>query len=465
MNKKTKNIGVILAGGKGLRAGFSKPKQMMKLAGKPIVEHAIKAFEENKKIDEIFVVTNADCVDGIEQIVLSSRMTKVKAIINGGNERYESSLSAIEATKHYCRDFNVNLIFHDAVRPLLSQRIINDVVEALTRYKAVDVVVKTTDTIVAADPLTNTIANIPDRSVLRNGQTPQAFSHEVIEKAYNLALKDPAFVTTDDCGVVLKYLPDEKIYLVDGDNSNMKLTYEEDLHILDKLCQLSSTLVESEGNINFTLADLKNKVLVVIGGTSGIGEEICNIAKAYQARVIPLGKRTGFDICDLNEVKLTLEKINDEYGAIDYIVNSAGVLTRQPLIDMKDEDIIGSIQTNYIGAVNVAIASFPFLRKSRGQLLNFTSSSYTYGRALYSLYSSSKAAIVNITQALADEWHTQGIRVNCINPERTQTPMRTKAFGIEPEGTLLSAKEVAEKSLLVLLSEYTGQIFDVRKIK
>ena len=93
----------------------------------------------------------------------------------------------------------------------------------------------------------------------------------------------------------------------------------------------------------------------------------------------------------------------------------------------------------------------------------FTSSSYTRGRADYALYSSTKAAVVNLTQALADEWASDGVRVNCINPERTSTPMRTRAFGEEPAGTLLASEEVARQSLDVLLSGQTGHVIDIRR--
>jgi 2-C-methyl-D-erythritol 4-phosphate cytidylyltransferase len=79
------------------------------------------------------------------------------------------------------------------------------------------------------------------------------------------------------------------------------------------------------------------------------------------------------------------------------------------------------------------------------------------------LYSSSKAAVVNLTQALADEWRDLGVRVNCINPERTATPMRTKAFGAEPPSDLLEATEVAQTSVDVLVSDVTGQVIDVRR--
>ncbi|NLC98970.1 MAG: SDR family oxidoreductase, partial [Actinomycetales bacterium] len=88
--------------------------------------------------------------------------------------------------------------------------------------------------------------------------------------------------------------------------------------------------------------------------------------------------------------------------------------------------------------------------------------SYTRGRKGYSLYSSAKAATVNLTQALADEWAGK-VRVNCVNPERTGTPMRTKAFGDEPEGTLLSSMEVARRSLDVWVAEMTGHGIDIRR--
>jgi 2-C-methyl-D-erythritol 4-phosphate cytidylyltransferase len=96
-------------------------------------------------------------------------------------------------------------------------------------------------------------------------------------------------------------------------------------------------------------------------------------------------------------------------------------------------------------------------------LLLYTSSSYTRGRANYALYSSCKAAVVNLMQALADEWSDLGVRVNCINPERTATPMRTRAFGDEPPETLLSSTVVARSSLDVLISDLTGHVFDVRR--
>jgi 2-C-methyl-D-erythritol 4-phosphate cytidylyltransferase len=152
-----------------------------------------------------------------------------------------------------------------------------------------------------------------------------------------------------------------------------------------------------------------------------------------------------------------------ETGRVDFVVNTAGVLPRGQLAETSEETIYQATDVNYLAPIHIAQEFYPHLNATRGSLLLFTSSSYTRGRSGYSLYSSAKAAVVNLTQALADEWAGDGVRVNCVNPERTDTPMRTKAFGEEPPGTLLSSVEVARQSLDVLLSGQTGHVIDIRR--
>ena len=127
------------------------------------------------------------------------------------------------------------------------------------------------------------------------------------------------------------------------------------------------------------------------------------------------------------------------------------------------QTICNAVNTNYMGTVNVALEAFPYLKESKGKLVFFTSSSYTRGRAFYSIYSPTKAAIVNFVQAIAQEWEPFGISVNCINPERTKTPMRVHNFGIEPDNTLLTSEQVAITTIQSLLSEFTGQVIDVKR--
>ena len=112
------NVAVILAGGSGNRFGGDRPKQFLKVAGKMIIEHTIDVFENNENIDEIAIVCKEEFIPDVEQMVIDNQFRKVGKILHGGRERYHSSLSAINA---YPDD--VNLIFHDAVRPLLNNRI------------------------------------------------------------------------------------------------------------------------------------------------------------------------------------------------------------------------------------------------------------------------------------------------------------------------------------------------------
>ncbi len=450
-----KNVAVILAGGTGQRLGTVIPKQFLKVAGKSVIEHTLEVFEKNPNIDEIAIVSHANFIREIEELVIENQLKKVKKILCGGEERYHSSLSAINA---YSDDENVNLIFHDSVRPLVTDRIINDCISALNTYGAVDVAIPTTDTVIQVE--NNFIESIPNRNKLQNGQTPQAFSLGVIKKAYEIALKDPNFITTDDCGVVKKYLPDEKIYVVKGEQFNLKLTYKEDIFLLDKLFQLKSSSFKKE---SLATNCLNNKVMVIFGGTEGIGEAIVVMAKELGAKVYAVSRREGVDITDAESVKQALEIAFLHNGKIDYVINTAAILDQQPLDSMSYDDIARSIHVNYMGAIIVSKEAMDYLKQSKGMLLQFTSSSYTRGRMMYSIYSSCKAAIVNLVQALSEEWNEYGIRVNCINPERTKTPMRVKSFGQEPEDTLLTADEVALYTIKTLLSKITGQVIDVKR--
>ena len=450
-----KNIAVILAGGIGSRLGLSTPKQFLKVAGKMVVEHTIDAFEHNHQINEIAVVSNPYYISDFENMILKNSWKKVKKILKGGAERYHSSLSAIKA---YEGD-DVNLIFHDAVRPLVSQRIINDVVKALDTYTAIDVAMPATDTIIETEG--NFIQHIPDRSKLKRGQTPQAFHINTISEAYKIALQDPNFKVTDDCGVIVKYLPKTPVYVVTGEESNMKLTYKEDTYLLDKFFQLRKSELNDQP-IDSSL--LEGKVAVIFGGSYGIGADIARLLQERGAKVFCFSRSmNGVDVSNKEQITASLASVFQQTKRIDYVINTAGLLNKEPLISSDYQTICNAVNTNYIGTINVALASFEYLKESKGKLLFFTSSSYTRGRAFYSIYSSTKAAIVNFVQAIAQEWESFGIQVNCINPERTKTPMRIHNFGIEPEDTLLSSEKVAISTIQALLSNYTGQVIDVKR--
>ncbi|MEO7132552.1 MAG: bifunctional cytidylyltransferase/SDR family oxidoreductase [Dermatophilaceae bacterium] len=462
MPDSPRNIAVVLAGGTGSRVGLKIPKQLLKIAGRTVLEHTIEIFEQADQIDSILVLMHPEHLAAAEQIAKSH--PKVLRVLPGGATRNETTNAALSALAEIGGD-DLNVLFHDAVRPLLDHRIIDDVITALDSYAAVDVAIPSADTIITVNE-DEVITGVPDRSLLRRGQTPQAFKLGTIRAAYEKAWQDPEFKATDDCSVVLKYLPDVAITVVAGSDQNMKITQPIDVFIADKLFQIGSSAAPPRADADDYAKALKDKVVVVLGGSYGIGADIGELASGFGATVHSFSRSTtGTHVERTEDVDAALKHAHDASGRIDYIVVTAGILRRGPIDKIPLEDVLDSIRINYIAPVAAARSGLKYLRETHGQLLLFTSSSYTRGRADYSIYSSTKAAVVNLTQALADEWSDIPVRVNCINPERTATPMRTQAFGKEPADTLLSSKAVALTSLDVLLSSLTGHIIDVRRIE
>lgn len=453
-------VAVILAGGTGSRIGLHVPKQLLKVAGKSILEHTIAIFDEADGVEEIIVLMTPDFVAEAQAIVDRAGFTRVRPVLPGGRTRNETTQIALAALG----DEDRNVLFHDAVRPLLESRTIAACLEALLDYEAVDVAIPSADTIIVADG--GHITEIPARDRLRRGQTPQGFRVSTIRRAYELAAGDPDFAATDDCGVVLRYLPDVPIHVVSGSEQNLKITHPIDVFIADKLFQLGSREAPAPLEPAEYTRRLSGQTAVVLGGSYGIGADIVTMLRGFGARVFSFSRSdTGTHVERPAEVETALAQAYAATGRIDYVVLTAGVLHKGLLADSDLDSVREAIEVNFVAPVLVARACVPYLRETGGQLLLFTSSSYTRGRAEYSVYSSTKAAVVNLTQALAEEWLPAGVRVNCINPERTGTPMRTKAFGAEPADTLLSSPAVALTAVDVLLSDLSGEVVDVRQIE
>ncbi len=134
-----------------------------------------------------------------------------------------------------------------------------------------------------------------------------------------------------------------------------------------------------------------------------------------------------------------------------------------PLVETDASTLAEVVDVNLTGTLNVARAAYPHLRASRGSLTVFTSSSFTRGRASYVAYSASKAALVNMAQGLSDEWADDGIRVNAISPERTDTPMRQRAFPDEVGAGCSMRTRSRSRRCGCIASDLTGQVLDVKR--
>ena len=226
------NIAVVLAGGIGARVGGNLPKQLLPLAdGKTILEHSVDAFDEADCVDEVCIVMHPDYICVAEKMLRENSWKKVRHIIPGGKERWESSVNAIRKYQEVLSAdefLKANILLHDAARPFVSQRIITDVCKALEEHEAVVVAIPSTDTVYEMQD--SCVARIPNRSTIMRAQTPQAFRLPLIAEAYAVETQYIASVqATDDCGVVHKNLPNTPIHIVLGEEKNKKITFKEDI--------------------------------------------------------------------------------------------------------------------------------------------------------------------------------------------------------------------------------------------
>jgi 2-C-methyl-D-erythritol 4-phosphate cytidylyltransferase len=229
-------VAVVLAGGSGERFGVSLPKQLLPLAGRPVIEHSVAAFEQAPGVDAILVVIAASCASQATDMLAGNGYRKLTKIIPGGRTRVESTWRAIEELG----SAECDVLFHDAARPLVDQQVIAGCVAALAGHRAVGVAVPSSDTIAVVSG--GIVAGMPRRDSLVRCQTPQGFRLSVIRKAHQLAAADPRFgdlPATDDCGIVLRYLPDVKVHIAAGSERNIKITYPRDLAVAEALlrCQ------------------------------------------------------------------------------------------------------------------------------------------------------------------------------------------------------------------------------------
>ena len=227
-----RTVAVVLAAGSGLRFGATVPKQLLPLAGRALVEHSVSAFEQAPGVDAILVVMAPGHAGQVRELLTGRGYGKVSGVIEGGVTRPESTRRAIaELGPAEC-----NVLFHDAARPLLDQQTIARCVAALHGHRAVGVAVPASDTIVVVRD--GVMTGMPHRDTLRRCQTPQGFRLSVIRRAHQLAVADPGYAdlaATDDCGVVLRYLPEVPVAVVPGSERNIKVTYPQDLAVAEAL--------------------------------------------------------------------------------------------------------------------------------------------------------------------------------------------------------------------------------------
>ena len=220
---------IVLAGGSGSRMKSDKAKQFIEVDGKPLIYYALRTFEASV-VDEIILVTRQQDIPFMrEEIVKKFSFNKVRRIVAGGKERYDSVENGIKA----CDKRNQIIMIHDGARPFVTNAMILSSISAARRYKACTVGMPVKDTIKVVDEEGFGI-DTPDRSSLYMIQTPQTFDRSVIQEAYSRMRADSKGNVTDDTMLVEKYL-DQKVKVIEGSYSNIKITTPDDIPLAEAI--------------------------------------------------------------------------------------------------------------------------------------------------------------------------------------------------------------------------------------
>lgn len=208
-----------------------KPKQYYQLGNKPVLIHTIEKFYAFGQFDEILVLCPETWLQQTKDLIARycpDFCNKVH-VAAGGKTRTDTVLNAIAWFDEKCSvDENSIIVTHDAVRPFVSLRIIDDNIKAAKRFGACDTVIPATDTIVVSENATS-ILEVPDRRNLYQGQTPQSFNLSKLKKILTSLNNEEKELLTDACKAFV--LRGEPVEMVKGDVSNFKITYPHDMRI------------------------------------------------------------------------------------------------------------------------------------------------------------------------------------------------------------------------------------------
>lgn len=444
--------GILLIGGQGSRFNPSLPKQFHWLAGKRLYLYALEQFIKIEDFTSIILVAPKDWISIVQEDLKCYSDSRIRVIV-GGDTRQASSRSALNA----CLPHTDYVVIHDGVRPFVSSALLRSNIATVIEHGAVDTCIPSCDTVVHM-PASHQIATIPPRAEYWRGQTPQSFHYPLIVAAHARAEACGIANATDDCALVLAL--NHPVRVVLGSEENIKITTELDLFLAEQILR-SHRISQANSNASTSLT---GKKIAVIGGTGGIGTAIVNQLREEGALVFPISRHTSpyrVDCTSPDQIQALFEQLARDHGPLDGLINAFGQLTIKPLSNLlpcEIEHLVGSNYTGFIFCCKWATLH------PQGHIINIASSSYMRGKQNYAVYSSAKAAVVNLTQGLAEE--RPDLCINTLIPSRTNTPMRQHNFPGENIAELLDPQEVATAVIQILKTGgVSGATVEIRRTK
>lgn len=225
--KREKITAIVLAAGRGKRMNSKVQKQFLELGGKPVLYYSLNCFQQSPLVTDIILVTGAESVAFCkEEIVEKYGFTKVKKVISGGKERYDSVYEGLLSCEN--SDF---VLIHDGARPFITQEILERGMTGVRETGACVIGMPSKDTVKVSDE-NGFVQETPERNLVWSVQTPQIFEYSLIRNAHEKIRCENMTGITDDA-MVVERASGTKIRLVEGSYKNLKITTPEDLDIAE----------------------------------------------------------------------------------------------------------------------------------------------------------------------------------------------------------------------------------------
>ncbi|HOI30605.1 MAG TPA: 2-C-methyl-D-erythritol 4-phosphate cytidylyltransferase [Melioribacteraceae bacterium] len=221
-----KVFAIIPSGGKGLRTSSPLPKQYLRFKGKELIAYTIDLFQQSKMIDEIIVSAQRDFFPLINEIKIRNGFTKMRDPVEGGSERQYSVFNAVKSLNASGDDI---IVVHDAVRPFLSEEILENSINTAMESGSAVVAIKAKDTLIKGN---SDVDSYLDRNQIYYVQTPQVFRYNIFIDSIKKAEKN-GFLGTDESMIV--YNAGFKVKIVEGSSFNFKITSDDDLKLFGQI--------------------------------------------------------------------------------------------------------------------------------------------------------------------------------------------------------------------------------------
>lgn len=235
------NYVILLAGGVGKRMGGEIPKQFIEVKGKPIIVYSIENFQRNPQIDKILVVCVSDWIDHLQRLIKKYSLTKVAWVIEGGNTGHDSIRNGVFFLKDKIAS-NDFIIVHDAVRPILPQKAINEVLNVAHEKGNASSSIVCHPPIVYTEDHKSGIKDV-DREHVMLTSSPQAYKYSIVLDCYTKAEQEDKHDFTFTSSLLIYY--GKRVFFANGTTSNIKITKKEDLALFKALLDVPEDLLFS----------------------------------------------------------------------------------------------------------------------------------------------------------------------------------------------------------------------------